>query len=93
MPLILRSMAAYPTVQRAAYWNKRLFDRFSTQTNVRAVPRRERLLLVGSRPNIRSAPCGTAIGVQEARKRRPDLSNDALLVLAKEVHGLSTDGA
>ncbi len=31
------------------------------------------------------------IGVQEARKRRPDLSDDALFELAKEIHGLSRD--
>ena len=31
------------------------------------------------------------IGVQETCKRRPDLSDDALLELAKEVHGLSRD--
>ncbi|TDJ70457.1 MAG: hypothetical protein E2O38_11260 [Proteobacteria bacterium] len=29
------------------------------------------------------------IGVQEARKLRPDLSDDALFELAKTVHGLS----
>jgi len=29
------------------------------------------------------------ISVQAARKRRPDLSDDALLALAKTVHGLS----
>ncbi len=29
------------------------------------------------------------IGVQEARKRESDLSDDALLALAKTVHGLS----
>jgi len=38
MPLIPGSMAAYPTVQRATYWKKRLLDRFRTQTNVRAAP-------------------------------------------------------
>ncbi len=32
------------------------------------------------------------IGVQEAHKRRPDLSDDALLELAKEIHGFSRDG-
>ncbi len=85
-PLILRSMAAYPTVQRAAYWNKRLFDRFRAQTNVRAVLRRERLLLVGSKPISGLRREGQLeIGVQQARKRRPDLS-DELLALAKTVH-------
>ena len=79
-------MAAYPTVQRAAYWNKRVFDRFRAQTNVRAVSRRERLLLVGSRPISGLRREGQLeIGVQQARKRRPDLS-DELLALAKTVH-------
>jgi len=32
------------------------------------------------------------IAVQEARKVRPDLSDDELLELAKAVHGLSRDG-
>ena len=32
------------------------------------------------------------IGVQEARKRRPDVSDDALLELAKEIHKLSRVG-
>jgi hypothetical protein len=32
------------------------------------------------------------IAVQEARKVRPDLSNDELLELAKEVYGLSRSG-
>ncbi len=31
------------------------------------------------------------IAVQEARKVRPDLSDDELLELAKSVHGLSRD--
>ena len=31
------------------------------------------------------------IGVQETRKLWPDLSDDALLALAKTVHGLSRD--
>ncbi len=32
------------------------------------------------------------IAVQEARKVRPDLSDDELLELAKAVHGLSNSG-
>ena len=32
------------------------------------------------------------IALQEARKVRPDLSDDELLELAKEVHGLSRSG-
>ena len=32
------------------------------------------------------------IAVQEARKIRPDLSDDELLELVKAVHGLSRDG-
>ncbi len=32
------------------------------------------------------------IAVQEARKVRPDLSDDELLELAKTVHGLSRSG-
>ncbi len=80
-------MAAYPTVQRAADWNKRVVDRFRAETNVRAVLRRERLLVVGSTPisGLRREE-QLEIGVQQARTRRPDLSGDALLALAKTVH-------
>ncbi len=54
----------------------------------------ERLQWVRSRPNIGSLHCKVQleIGVQEAHKRRPDLSDDALLSLAEEVHRLSGDG-